>query len=245
MLLVPQEEKVKTIEMLSTARDSKKLTVHYIQQLTGTLNFLNQAIVPGRAFTRGMYRKLSAKMHGQTKKLKPHHHIAIDKEFKADCKLWQAFLKVDNTCLSRPFIDFTDESCEVINFTSAASLNESLGMGAVYQNSWMVVQWPLHFIKQEKPSIEFLELFALTAAVVTWCQKDTSLHNRRIKIFCDNESVMYMVNTSASTCSQCRKLIRILTLCNIRYNNRIIVRHIRSKDNLLLDALSRLDFDRF
>ena len=96
-----------------------------------------------------------------------------------------------------------------------------------------------------KPSIEFLELFALTAAVVTWCQKDTSLHNRRIKIFCDNESVMYMVNASASTCSQCRKLIRILTLCNIRYNNRIFVKHIRSKDNLLSDALSRLDFDRF
>ena len=54
-----------------------------------------------------------------------------------------------------------------------------------------------------------------------------------------------MVNNFASSCVQCRKLIRILALQGICSNRRVKVQYIRSKDNILSDALSRLDFKRF
>ena len=118
-------------------------------------------------------------------------------------------------------------------------------MGAVYDNDWFVMQWEENFIQNFDPSIEFLELFALTAPLVTWSQTSKGLHNRRIVIFCDNQAVISMVNNLASSCIQCRKLIRIIALCGIRYNFRVVVRFVRSKDNNLSDALSRLQFKQF
>ena len=53
--------------------------------------------------------------------------------------------------------------------------------------------------KKYNPSIEYLELFALTAAVLTWGSK---LKNRRITIFCDNLSVVCMINNDKVTSSE-------------------------------------------
>ena len=54
-----------------------------------------------------------------------------------------------------------------------------------------------------------------------------------------------MVNNLASSCEHCMRLIRILALDGIMCNRRVFVKHIRSEDNVLSDALSRLDFKRF
>ena len=48
-----------------------------------------------------------------------------------------------------------------------------------------------------------------------------------------------MVNFWASSCVQCRKLIRLLALDCMKCNRRIFVRYVRSKLNFLADALSR------
>ena len=63
LLAVPTEKRTKAINLINWAIDKKKVTIKFVQQLTGTLNFLNKALVPGRAFTRGMYMKL--KLHDQ------------------------------------------------------------------------------------------------------------------------------------------------------------------------------------
>ena len=66
-----------------------------------------------------------------------------------------------------------------------------------------------------------------------------------LQFFCDNEAVMHMVNKFASSCPQCMKLIRVLALQGIRFNRCIKVKYVHSRDNVLSDALSRLDFPRF
>ena len=58
MLSVPDDKRIKAINLVNQALSKRKLTVKEVQKLTGTLNFLNRAIVLGRAFTRGMYQKL-------------------------------------------------------------------------------------------------------------------------------------------------------------------------------------------
>ena len=56
---------------------------------------------------------------------------------------------------------------------------------------------------------------------------------------------MHMVNNFASSCPQCRKLLRIIALVGIRNNARYRVKYISSKDNFLSDSLSGLDYATF
>ena len=117
-------------------------------------------------------------------------------------------------------------------------------MGTVFNDRWIVARLNCQFICEQKPSIEFVELFALTAAILSWTNMK-ELQNTRCVIFCDNEAVVHMINKKVSSCRQCMKLIRLLVLEDILANRKIRVRHIKSADNVLSDALSRLDFKRF
>ena len=93
-----------------------------------------------------------------------------------------------------------------------------------------------------KPSIEFLELFALCAGIFTWKE---SLANCRIVVFCDNQAVVNMINKITSSCKHCMYLLRLLVLNGLKYNRRVWAKYVRSRDNRLSDALSRLQLKRF
>ena len=92
------------------------------------------------------------------------------------------------------------------------------------------------------PSIEYLELYALTVGVLLWSYK---FSNKRIAIFCDNMSVVHMVNSMSSSCKNYMVLIRMITLECMCRNVRISAMHVASGGNEIADSLSRLDFDRF
>ena len=244
---IPHDKIVKTLNLLQWAIGKRKVTIKFIQQLMDTLNFLNRAIVPGRAFMRGMYSKLKiTNAWGQV--LKQHHHVWLKKDFVQDCKVWQYFLQHANKVqLCWQFCEFQDDSSatfKTLDFYSDASFNASLGFGAVFQNKWIVGQWPQEFVKMYKQSIEFFELYALAMALTVWksCEQ---LNNCRIQIFCDNEAVIHMVNNFVSSCKKCRKLIRLLALQGIQFSRRVRVKYIRLKQNILSDALSQLDFSHF
>ena len=191
-----------------------------------------------------MYSKLATKNRKTGQILKQHHHIGLNKDFALDCKVWQIFLRnVTNVNLCRPFIDSLEQnSYQLTSFHSDASKKTTFGMGAVHDDDWVFGLWPKNFIQQCDPSIEFLEMFALCAGILTW-QKD--LANRRIIIYCDNMGVVNMINNNASKCRRCMYLLRILTLNGLIHNRRISVKYVSSKNNFLSDALSRLDFKQF
>ena len=244
-LSVPQDKAEKAVKLLKWTIEKKKVTVKHIQRLTEVLNFLNRAIVPGRAFTRRMYSKLRI-TDKEGNSLKHYHHVTLGAEFVNDCKVWLQFLsEIATGHLCRPFLDTRAfEYAETLNFYTDASLNRNFGLGGIYNNRFIVGRWGAVFIEMQKPSIEFLELFALTAGILTWGHLP-ELSNKRLIIFCDNTAVMDMVNQFTSSCEHCMKLIRILALNGLRYNRRLLVKHVRSKNNILADSLSRMNFKRF
>ena len=108
LLAVPEQKITKAINIISRILSKKKATVKELQSMTGLLNFLNRAIVPGRAFTRRMYAKFSlTDQNGNP--LKHYHHVKVNQELKSDCKVWLNFLTNardnSNTSLCCPFID--------------------------------------------------------------------------------------------------------------------------------------------
>ena len=181
-------------------------------------------------------------------RLKSHHHIRLDKEFKEDCRVWESFLSLNNSSsISRPFVDVlpsTNNSAELLSFSSDATANKTLGFGSIYNSSWLYGQWELEFmnLNEKYISIEFLELYALCVGIFTWGHM---LQNRRVIVFCDNEAVVAMINSTSSSCKLCMTLIRKLTLKSLTWNVRVFSRHITGKNNFLSDSLSCLKIDLF
>ena len=52
-----------------------------------------------------------------------------------------------------------------------ASANPDLGWGAWYDQEWMCQKWDKDFLDQNKPSIDFLELYAVVVVVYAWTPK--------------------------------------------------------------------------
>ena len=121
-------------------------------------------------FSKFGYSKLSkVKAGGDTdrkmvnKLLKQHHHVWLDREFKADCEVWLMFLthKQIAQVVHRPMLDVDVRlNPAEVGFYSDVSRSEILGFGCIYQDRWIYGQWPQGFISQSDPSIEYLELLA-------------------------------------------------------------------------------------
>ena len=159
LMAVPNDKRIKAISTLQRVISKKKITIKEVQKLTGLLNFLQRAIVPGRTFTQRMYDKLKL-VDNKGNPLKHYHHIRIDPNFKLDCKIWLEFLNCSgheliNLC--RPFLDQdVFANAHQLDFYSDASLNRKFGFGAVFGNRWIQGLWGEWFIDDESPSIEFL-----------------------------------------------------------------------------------------
>ena len=233
---IPVEKVNKALEITEyfLNKSNKKATVKDIQRLCGFLNFLCRCVVPGRAFTRRLYSMVSSRMC-------QHHHVRITEEMKMDLEIWRIFLR-NPSIYCRPFADFEVVTAKEINMYSDASRNFQKGFGALCGTSWSCGVWNARFMEQNQPSIEYLELYAVTVAVLNWIRRYS---NKRVFLFCDNMSVVHMLNKSSSTCKNCMVLVRLIVLEGLLRNVRVYAKHVRTEHNILSDSLSRLNFDKF
>ena len=234
LLLLPSDKINKALDILREVleRKNKKVKRKELERICGLLNFFSKCVIPGRAFTRRLYSYGSS--------LKPHHHIYMNKEIKNDLKMWVEFLQ-HPAAFARPFHHFTGKSREVHFFTDA-SRNHRLGCGGICGKSWFFARWPTGFVEQKQPSIAFLELVGVAIGIVNWIHRFKDQH---VTIFCDNQSVIHMVNNTTSGCKNCMTLIRLITLKAMIHNVVITAKYVRSKDNLLSDKLSRMQIKQF
>ena len=236
VVCIPEEKLCKALDLISHLlnKHKKKVTIHQLQQVCGLLNFLCRCVVPGRAFTRRLYSLTEGN------NLKPHHHVKIT-EMRLDLAVWESFLSFPGV-FCRPFLDFKEFHVNEINMYSDASRAVDKAFGAYCNEQWTFGCWRDGFSGDVLPSIEYLELYGVTVAVLLWLHK---FRNKRIVLFCNNESAVHMINNSSSSCKNCMVLIRIITLHSLLYNVRVYAKHVKSKDNGTADSLSRLQFHRF
>ena len=238
MVFIPVEKinKAKGMILFLLNKESKKATLLEIQQLCGLLNFFGKCIIPARAFTCRIYAVTSGI-------LLPHHHLKITKELRMDLELWLHFLEHPSV-YCRPFMDFSVvlQPKEVEIFTDA-SRNFRYGAGGICKNKfWFEVQWEESFMQDNQPSIDYLELYGATVAILAWAHLYS---NQRIAILCDNMSVVHMINNNSSKCRNCMILIRLIVMHSLIHNVRIHAKHIVGKTNILSDHISRRRIKKF
>ena len=229
ILRIPSDKQERARHILQLFLSKKKGTVKQVESLAGLLNFFNRAIFPGRTFTRRMYAKVDRKIA----KLRPHHHISLDWEFRQDCMVWLRFLsknrQVDRYC--RPFTDLSLVlDADLLNFYTDSSANISLGFGGIFNNRWFWGQWEPGYINRFNLNIEYLEFYAVCMGVFIWTEQ---LCNLRVVVDCDNSSVVRILNKTSSGCKDCMQLMRRLTLHSIENNFRIFGVHVEGSKNQL------------
>ena len=132
----------------------------------------------------------------------------------------------------------------VLNFCTDASGSKdgTGGLGCYFNNCWIAEKWDVEFLQKEQPSIEFLELHALTTGLLAWA---TKLKNSRFIMYCDNQAVVAMVNKLSSSCPNCMILLRLIVFTGLNHNFRVFTKYISTSDNYLSDVLLREKIQKF
>ena len=208
-------------------KQNHKLTLFELQQLTGYLNFICRCIVPGRAFTRRLYA-----IGAGTKK--QNHHVRLNLEVRRDLAMWKLFMEHPSV-FSRPFVQF-DKTWLAIEINMYTDASGSIGAGGFNERQWFTLKWDPAFLSKYKPSISYLELYAVTIAITKWVHRYA---NKKIALFCDNMGAVHMINSQSSNCRACMVLIRMIVVHGLIHNVQITAKYVSTKANTISDWLSR------
>ena len=221
MLRLPAEKLSRMKDMLSQWSMKKSCQRRQLESLIGTLQHACRVIKPGRTFLRRMIDLLRT-----PSATKPHHHIRLNCEFRADLQWWRVFAVHWNGVAMFPLA-----AAPVLEMTSDAS--GGWGCGAWSGSRWFQFQW---CTQMQGHHIAFKELFAGLLACIAWGR---GWHGKRIRWLCDNQAAVYAVNNRACRDPNLMHLIRCLFFLEAWYEFEITATHLPGKKNTLADDLSR------
>ena len=204
-----------------------------LQSLIGTLQFACKVVVPGRTFLQ--------RIINLTQGVPSHfHHIRLNKKFFKDIAMWKTFISswngrsffLNSTLTPTPDLEL---------YTDAAS---TVGFGGYFQGKWFQGKWPVHLYicKQQGISIEWQELFPIIVACDIW---HSHFSGKRLQFWCDNESVVAIINSGHSNSPRIMDLMRHLVLLSMEHNFLVRAQHVPGVSNAIADSLSRFQMQRF
>ena len=224
---LPEDKLLKASDLVQRLCFRKTVTLRELQEILGFLNFTCRVIKPGRPFLRRLFDLTRGAS-------KPHHHIRISKGARKDLKAWRVFLSQYHgvTILTR---DIWSRAVNLDIYTDSA---KSSGFAAVFVDSWLH-GWFESSVQQL--NIAVLELYPIVLAAVIW---SSSLSNRCVVSYCDNNAVVHMINKQSSDNVSCMSLLRFFVIHCMQNNILVKAQHIPGKENVVSDMISRQQVDQ-
>lgn len=206
-------------------------TKRELLSLLGHLNFACRVIYPGRSF-------ISYLISLSTTVKELHHHVKLTNECRLEMKLWDTFLASWNG-VSFFLNDNITEAADMQLYTDATISS----FGGFYRNRWFMGKFDdIALCEGDLMSMAFCELYPIVMACVLWGHE---WRCKRILFHCDNMSAVDIVNKGRSKVKTIMKLVRRLTLCSALNNFTIHCTHIPGVRNIIADALSRFQIEKF
>ena len=222
-LSLPGKKLEELSEELAKWQTKNKATKHELQQLIGKLNWGAKVIKGGRTFLRRLIDLMC------TLKRK-HHHVRLNSSAKADIQWWANYISIFNGTAS-----FIDKPVPSSSFTTDACLR---GGGGAYKADWFYSHWETDFPDVADLHINLKEIFTVFLASIRWAQ---SWQNQHIVVYSDNAATVFMINKGSSRNSIAMVWLRQLFWLSAVFNFHLTARHIKGKDNVISDVISRLD----
>ena len=214
-------EKIESIYTECKSVSSKiYLSKKAFQSLTGKLLYIQKCVKPGRIF---LNRILATFRDNPSRK-----RIYLNDEFRADLNWFLTFLPVFNGITYIKKGDVDDKQSLYLD----ACLT---GMGAVWRDR--VYATPILDIPNFDLKIVHLEMFNIIIALRIWA---THWRHSRIKVFCDNLSVVQVVRSSKTRDRFLALCLRNLWLITACHDIDLCIEHIPGCRNNIADTLSRL-----
>ena len=219
--------------LLANWRKRSSCKLKELPSLIGVLQFACRVISPGRIFLRRMISLTSGVKQ-------PYHFVKLNSGFYKDLAMWEGFLKHWNGISL--FLESEHTPSPSLHLFMDAS--GSIGFGGYLAGRWFQGRWLLeqHLDKKSGISIEWQELYPIYLACRLWGSQWTT---KRIVFFCDNESVVQILNCKTLKSPKIMDLLRPIFLCTLDYNFTFTAKHVRRVDNGIADSLSRFQMDRF
>ena len=227
VIKVPEDKRVDILTIITKIIQKRKATSLNLQSLAGKLNFLCKAVPASRPFIKNVYEAFTG--------IPQQRHIDLKGNVLADLRMWKAFLLQFRSW--QPIISNQQRAKDVVELYANTSGNPSLGWGAFLPSKglWMFQQWEQEWFHQFNPSIDFLELYALLAGVVTWVPH---LSDKTVIFRSDNTPTVHALINKSSNSMQMLRLLHYFTLFCMIHNIHIKALHISGKKNIICDLLS-------
>ena len=125
-------------------------------------------------------------------------------------------------------------------YTDAAG---STGFGAFFRGRWSAGPWPVSWVEAGfTRNLVLLELFPVVLAVELW---GAEFRDKKVRFHCDNLGVVQAINRVSASSPPVVRLLQHLVLRCLQRNVFIHAVHIPGVENVIADALSRFQWDRF
>ena len=202
--------------VLSKRRISRK----ELERLTGKLAWASIVLPWGRLHVRPLYNKLT--------QMKSDTHKCLVRTIADDLHWWHSRIISANG--TKRLWDFREEIYAYTDSSMHAG-------GAFCNGDWFYTAWLSDEPHIQSHHINTKELAIIVSAAKRW---GPLWGNKRVHIVTDNVCAMWNINNGTSVNRACQSLLRELCDLSLKFNFTITASVIRSQDNFVADAISRL-----
>ena len=236
---LPVDKLNKLVQALEDTRDRKKLTRRDLERLGGYLAHCSKVVKGGRTFCRRIYDAMSTLRE-------PHFRVRIDSGFREDIHWWYHFASRFNgkaKILGR-FAAHLATYSDASNWGFGASHGHGWVAGSFHEADDKTLGRELghHHLAPdpicEQAHINVREMWAAYSAALTWGHlwADTA-----VVMVTDSTTVRAALNSGRSKSKDIMFFLRRMFWIACENNFEFSSVYIKSNDNIVCDALSRLD----
>ena len=224
---LPAEKLARLVQSLNEWRGKKACRKRELLSIIGVLSHACKVIRPGKSFLRRLI-DLSTKVSNL------NYFVRLNQSARSDLEWWFQFAKQWN---GRAMIYRRQK--ELSQGTLVSDASGSWGCGAYFQDKWFQLEWAGNL---KNAHISTKELVPIAIAAAIWGPEWST---QIIEVKCDNAAVVAVLNSGNSRDPELMHLLRCLSFLMAKFHFTVHASHVAGSKNVLADALSRNNLDKF
>ena len=218
---LPHSKLVQLQAMLAAWRERKACKKRDLLLLIGILSHAAKAVRAGRTFVRRLIDLSTLVKHLD-------HFVRLSLPARADLEWWFQFASSWNGIEMMTVVK-REAPGEVL----VSDASGSWGCGAYCGKNWFQLKWVGPMASSH---ITVKELAPIVVASAIW---GSLWKGSTVKVLCDNEAVVAILNKGSSHDPEVMHLMRCLAFFTAKFQFYLVASHIQGVDNTWTDALSR------